>query len=132
MTILEKVARAIAVDQSGRDPFDQHAGVDGTWITEEAHKAHCDEWLVCATAAINAFLAAAAEQGWHMRPDKATEEMVRKAAETPKMQAVDGAMQLAQIHGWGPPAWNDWDDSPVADAYRAMLADPTAQFEWDE
>ena len=30
-----------------------------------------------ATAAINAFLAAAAEEGWHMRPDEATEEMVK-------------------------------------------------------
>ena len=29
-----------------------------------------------ATAATNAFLKAAAEQGWHMRPDEATEEMI--------------------------------------------------------
>lgn len=33
-------------------------------------------WSPAAAAAINAFLAAAAEEGWHMRPDEATEEMI--------------------------------------------------------
>ncbi len=32
---------------------------------------------------INAFLAVAAEKGWHMRPDEATEEMAHAARHSP-------------------------------------------------
>ena len=35
-----------------------------------------ENWLPAADSTITAFLEAAAEQGWHMRPDDATEEMI--------------------------------------------------------
>lgn len=53
MTIREKVAKAL--HRAGYNPQIEEPGLT--------------------TAAINVFLAAAAEQGWHMRPDEATEEM---------------------------------------------------------
>ncbi len=86
--------------------------------------------LGIADTAINAFLAAAAEQGWHMRPDEATEEMINGAAQTRKMQAVNAAMTLAQIHGAKFEA-TSWHDSALADAYRAMHA-AAPKFEWDK
>ena len=61
-------------------------------------------------AAITAFLEAAAEKGWHMRPDEATEEMLFRG-----MNIVPGQ--------------DDW--TTFVEIYRAMLADPTAQFEWE-
>ncbi len=65
MSIREKVARAIADCQ-------QFAwGLNYDTALEE-DKEHCDE---IATIAITTFLKAAAEQGWHMRPDEATDEM---------------------------------------------------------
>ena len=83
-----------------------------------------------ATAAINAFLAAAAEEGWRMAKDEATEEMINGAAQTRKMQAVNAAMTLAQIHGAKFEA-TSWHDSALADAYRAMHA-AAPEFEWDK
>ena len=71
MTIREKVARAILLRRT-RPDF--HAVVKKAWAVDH------DRELT--TAAINAFLAAAAEPdketgiSWHMRPDEATEEMI--------------------------------------------------------
>lgn len=57
MNIREKVARAVVAKQME----DSH--VTGFSLGE-------------AIAAIDAFLAAAAEKGWHMRPDQVTREMM--------------------------------------------------------
>ena len=59
MNILEKVAWAIC-DHSPAELTGDLAKYDSA-----------------ATAAITAFLEAAAEQGWHIQPDEATEEMVK-------------------------------------------------------
>jgi len=64
MNILEKVARAILLRRT-RPDF--HTVVKETWIVDHDRE--------LATAAITAFLEAAAEEGWHMRPDEATKEM---------------------------------------------------------
>ena len=106
-SIRETVARAIC--RAGCDRKDC-----------PCHYADGDQEIKEATAAITAFLKAAAEQGWHMRPDEATEEMLEKAAKTPKMQGVNSAMTLASVHGFHPDCGTDWHDSPIADAYRAM------------
>ncbi len=79
---------------------------------------------------VTPFLEAAAEQGWHMRSDEVTEEMIIRATKTPKMQEVNLAMHHAHLHGFDSPVWDDWDDSPLADAYRAMLA-AAPEFEWE-
>ena len=89
MDIREKVARAI--DSEAFDRFDTSTVV---------------------ALVINAFLEAAAEldkhgRTWHMRPDEATEEMIRNAFGT------DGAQ------GWR------------KTAYRAMFA-AAPEFEWDK
>jgi hypothetical protein len=49
-----------------------------------------------------------------------TEGMVKAAGGTDKMKMVDGAMQMAQIQGATYPRW-DWNESPLADGYRAMI-----------
>lgn len=61
MTIREKVARAICNAETIKDR--------GDWVQHKDCSAE-------ATAAINAFLKAAAEDGWRMRPDEATDEMI--------------------------------------------------------
>ncbi len=58
MTIREKVARAIRQKTAEIDHRPDIIQPDPMWFA--------DEYV---TAAINAFLAAAAEQGWHMRQD---------------------------------------------------------------
>ena len=58
--------------------------------------------------AITAFLEAAAEDGWHMRPDEATEEMA----------------QQGKLEWWK-------HEGSVEDVYRAMHA-AAPEFEWDK
>ena len=109
MIIQEKVARAIQTQ------------------TPQIHTRL--EYEHMTTAAITAFLEAAAEDGWHMQRDEATEEMVKQAAKTPGMKAVDGAITIASVHGFKLQPSN-WHNSPIADAFRAMLA-AAPKFEWD-
>ena len=74
MTIPEKVARAI------------HDNPDPIWTVVDWNAMHPDAQALImrqATAAIHAFLAAATEEGWHMRPDEATPTMLAAAAKTP-------------------------------------------------
>ena len=103
MTIREKVARAICTEC---DPDMCVNGSVGTGDTpsvcyQRAWELHVGQ----ATAAINAFLAAAAEDGWHMRPDSVTEDMLNAWAKAP------GRINQA--------------------VYRAMLA-AAPEFEWDK
>lgn len=107
MNIREKVAQAI--DDETFDRFDTFTVINQV---------------------VTAFLAAAAEEGWHMRRDEATENMVLQAAKTPGMKAVDGAITIASVHGFKLQP-TSWHDSPIADAYRAMLA-AAPKFEWDK
>ncbi len=67
--------------------------------------------------AITAFLAAAAEQGWHMRPDEATADMKHAA-----FLAMDSAACR------GDPKARAWD---CVVGHRAMLA-AAPEFEWDK
>ena len=66
--------------------------------------------MIMATSAITAFLEAAAEQGWHMRPDEPTEEMTHAAWEG--RYTVKTALSNEGI-------------------YRAMLT-AAPKFEWDK
>lgn len=93
MTIREKVARAI-------DPEAWRF-----WDWGEMERQRCDETLAITDDVITAFLEAAAERGWHMRPDEATEEMVKRGS---------------VLH----PDFN-------RARYRAMLA-AAPKFEWDK
>ena len=92
MTIREKVARAI----------------DPGAFKEQVRSSHDRRPLakMVATAAITAFLEAAAEEGWHMRPDEAT-----------------GAMEEAGMGEDGP----NW---PVP-SWRAMCK-AAPEFEWND
>ena len=101
MTIREKVALAIDVAAHGMKGHD----------------------------AIATFLEAAAEPDengirWHMRPDEATEEMLQGACKTHK---------VGESMAPGKPGSDSECPRIVGrrNKYRAMLADPTAQFEWD-
>ncbi len=51
--------------------------------------------LGIADTAINAFLAAAAEDGWHMRPDEMTDEMIARVFEIDSLRLAYRAMQAA-------------------------------------
>ncbi len=95
MTIREKVAEAL----------------DWTGMSKD----------IIATAAINAFLAAAAKEGWHMRPDEATEEMDVAGLDDPKASYCDNCMQSGHTRNSGFPSVI-WD---------AMLA-TAPKFEWDK
>ena len=99
MTIREKVARAIdEVYGQGEEP------------DEIALEIAMPE----ATAAIDAFLAAAAEEGWCMVKDEATQAMAHTA------------------NGFGyDSAYTIREDSLLIDKYRAMLA-AASGFEWDK
>lgn len=108
MTIREKVARALHA---------QTAEIQGKFPIPSYEHDTAGFYADMSTAAINAFLAAAAEPdeetgiSWHMRPDEATEEMLFKG------------MNIE-------PGQDDW--TTFVEIYRAMLADPTAQFELDK
>ena len=91
MTIREKAARAIIAWVRDQEL------VDAVWSE------HADQ----ADAAITAFLEAAAEDGWHMRPDEATEEMLNSCPQ-------------AQSRG-----------NVGRDRYRALRA-AAPKFEWDK
>ena len=106
MTIREQVARAIAFSDSAITPKG-HKELSWPYNWSQSEVA---DHVVVATAAVTTFLQAAAEQGWHMRPDEATEEMLSRG-----MNIVPGQ--------------DDW--TTFVEIYRAMLADPTAQFELD-
>ena len=80
MNIRTKVARAIGEANHGRQGHD----------------------------AITAFLEAAAEEGWHMRPDEATEGMENAGFTTVAAS-----------------------NNPIKRSYRAMLA-AAPEFEWDK
>ena len=66
-----------------------------------------DTFLWSVTDTINTFLKAAAEQGWHMRPDKATE-----------------AMKIASTAAW-------LEEKPPTYMYCTMLA-AAPEYEWDK
>lgn len=69
-------------------------------------------------ATINAFLKAAAEDGWHMRWDGVTDKML---GETPVCTQNEGSTtRLIELPKYY-----------LADAYRAMLA-ASPKFEWDK
>ncbi len=70
-SIRETVARALWEIEYGQDK------AMGTWDGIPDHWR--DEKREYATAAIMAFLEAAAEQGWHMRPDEPTGGMLSAA-----------------------------------------------------
>lgn len=104
MTIREKVARAILLRRSQSDY--RHTDVKGNWLID-----HDKE---IATTAITAFLEAAAEQGWHMRPDEATEAMAH---------AGNGFKYTSD--------YTREEDAALRIKYRAMLA-VSPEFEWDK
>ena len=93
MTIREAVARVFLAD-AGLD-YD-----DRTVEMKEVAKKR-------AGACINAFLEATAEQDWHLRPDEATEEMVKQM--------------------WG----FIWRNDRGPTVYRAILV-AAPKFEWDK
>ncbi len=93
MTIRAKVALAIEPE------------VRAHWLSINTTRAMIDH-------TINAFLAVAAESGWHMRPDEATEEMVHTANDF----GYTSAYTMRQ-------------DSQLIDQYRAMLA-AAPEFKW--
>ncbi len=86
-------------------------------IREKVERAIADEAFdrfdtsILVALVINAFLTAAAEEGWHMRPDEATGNMTE--------EGVGHYGEADKIH----------DD--VAEIYRTMLA-AAPEFEWKE
>jgi hypothetical protein len=96
MTILLKVARAIAEARA-----EKYRTKHGNAVPKNEVARQTSKYLSEATAAITAFLAAAAEEGWHMRPDEATEEMTEAGWDadtrlnTDPMKAVYHAMLAA-------------------------------------
>ena len=114
MNIVEKVARAICeADTTAPTP---NALIYINMKLDKAWRGRSD----MATAAIEAFLAAAAEEGWHMRPDEATEEMGEawaKLALDRIQKAVEGEMRtVGMVKG-------------AKENYLAMLA-AAPEFEW--
>lgn len=111
MTICDNVTRAIC---RSRNEYDDHCVA--VKQPDGQTSCPCGKWpahMQSAPALTDAMLAAAAEPdeetgiSWHMRPDEATESM-----------AVAGCRHENM--------------GDMAGRYRAMLADPTAQFEWDK
>ena len=94
MTIREKVEQAVRIQ------------------TPHIHSKRQYEYM--STAAITAFLEAAAEQGWRMCRDEATEEMAHKA------NGFDYTSPFTMRQ-----------DSELMDKYRLMLA-AGDKFEWDK
>ncbi len=78
------------------------------------HTALDDDIVDVVDAAITAFLEAAAEEGWHMRPDEATEEMAHEA---------NGFSYVSE--------YTMRQDLALIDKYHAMQAVAT-EFEWDK
>ena len=119
MTIREKVARAIARAQLERQYIGnlKNIGVvieiDHIW----------PEFTPEVTAAITAFLEAAAEKGWHLMKDEPTETMREAGMEAaPLNYYEDKASSRQRI---------SMDTDEVGPVYRAMLA-ACPSFEWDK
>ena len=113
MIIREKVARAICESEHGAPEPDAEI-----YVRMKRAKAW-EGRIDMATAAINAFLAAAAEPdeetgiSWHMRPDVATETMLS-----------DHQIALLSYASVGRVVY-------LREAYRAMLT-TAPKFEWDK
>jgi len=109
MNILGKAARAICQCNGNEclncDGKVQHFKGQLPEGTKHERDRPCP-YLEEEAAAINAFLAAAAEEGWHMRPDEATKEMVTAG------------------YSW---CW----ENGAPPCYRAMLA-AAPEFEWNK
>lgn len=105
MTIREKVARAVAFSDPTITPKGHK---ELSWPYDWSDSEVADH-VVVTTAAITAFLEAAAEDGWHMCRDEPTGDMVREAFLVNPM-----ARRFNCSAG-----------------YRAMLA-ATPEFKWDK
>ena len=114
MTIREKVAQAIYRADCKK------AGIDPNWNPRGLPRTTVSAAYASADIVINAFLAAAAEQGWRMCRDEATEEMGEAWARLALdriQRAVEGEMQtVGMVKG-------------AKENYRAMLA-AAPEFEW--
>ena len=125
--VIPKVARAICLSENGEcrncDGAIQHfKGVfpDGSVHNREKPCPYGPD----AAAAITAFLEAAAEPDengirWHMRPDKATEEMDIAGLDDPNADYCDQCMQTGHTRNSGFPSV----------VYDVMLA-AAPEFEW--
>ena len=109
MSIREKVARAIEPSWFGESGKVLCNYPDQDKNYQERARKQAD-------AAITAFLEAAAEQGWHMRPDVATEQMLFKA-------------HKAQV--WSPELGPSIGASQDRAKWQAMNA-AAPKFEWDK
>ena len=107
MNIIEKVALAICEDLWAKGMIDM----------ELPPKHFLIPATLTARAAVEAFLEAAAEQGWHMRPDEATKEMILNGDEAHWKTHEDGTQMKIR------PETNI--------VYRTMLA-AAPKFEWDK
>ncbi len=116
MTIREKVARAICQDLWAKGLIDMESPPDAFLIPA----------YVTADAAITAFLAAAAEEGWHMRPDEATREMVIANCE------LDCGYAVCHKALGGPKCVNHGGRRKYSvESWETMLAE-ASEFEWDK
>lgn len=126
MTILEKVARAICK-------------AEGCFPWEHLLIASQEGSRNTATAAINVFLAAAAEEGWHMVRDEATEEMLR-AWVAAKIDGIPGKDpdEMVPVPGTGQgdlqfhEFWRDVVESLSLKARIKAALDAAPEFEWDK
>jgi hypothetical protein len=94
---------------------------DGACEWDEVSEPEQDLYLRNFDAAVVAYTHLAAEQGWHMRPDEATEEMDCAGLDDPNAGYCDRCMQSGHSRNAG------WPDI----IYRAMLA-AAPKFEWDK
>jgi hypothetical protein len=114
MTIREKVARAIYESNCER------IGIKADWnslgLTGTSISGSYDN----ATAAITAFLEAAAAEGWHMQPDEATEEMVYQA---------EGISDFVLPKGLDTSREGRWAEMKMA---LGVANEAAPEFEWDK
>ncbi len=103
MTIREQVARSMWADTNYGDGRGGWNRVES--ITQETYRSN-------AAVAIETFLEAAAEKGWHMRPDEATEEMLLAGS---KPLYTEGRFLKGALYAH----------------WKAMLA-AAPEFEWDK
>ena len=124
--IVEVVARTVAeteladwsADNYTKSAKMEHGG-DCTKEPYSCPRCYAEEIQAVAHAAITAFLAAAAEEGWHMRPDEAT-------------RGMDAAMKLLVYE-----LFIDWqeDKEQLRSVYPKLLSAMLAaapEFEWDK
>ena len=86
-------------------------------IREKVAKAVYPANFSLAQVAITAFLEAAAEEGWHMRPDKATEEMVGVVVDSCRAENIE--------------IFREDEDALPDVVWNAMLV-AAPKFEWDQ